>query len=69
MDLTTGFTVIIFDIAQNRAIRTEPSMKSLAECQAQHAKLKAEDKLPMIMHKSMLSCMDMLELEQFEKVD
>lgn len=68
MDLTTGFTVIVFDINQNRAIRTSPYTVSLLESESKCQELKNKGLLAMSVHESTLSCIDIFEKEQFEEI-
>jgi hypothetical protein len=65
-DLPKLYTVVKFDKAQNRAYTITPNRMTLDESKAKTKELKDSGELAMSMHISFLSCIDILEAEQFE---
>lgn len=59
------YTMIKFDVEQNRAIRTSPTMVSLKEARQIANELKNKGELAMSVHESTLSCIDIFEKEMF----
>lgn len=64
---TNKYTVIKFDIGQNRAIQTSPCMVSLDESRRMANKMKANGELCMSVHESTLTCIDIFDKEMFEE--
>jgi hypothetical protein len=64
-DLPKLHTVIKFDKEQNRAYQLTPSRMTLDESRDTANNLKASGELAMSIHISFLSCIDILEAEQF----
>jgi hypothetical protein len=69
MDLSKGFTVVVFDVSMNGAIGTSPSMVSLEESRRITSELKAKGELAMSVHESTLSCIDIFEKSSLRRLN